>query len=766
MHKNVKSAAGFALALGACASFYVGCSHFAQYRAPANYGGPTAVPISPKLQSVLEQDVRNYGGRIEFPEGLTGSEALELWHLSEGSDIIPLKWFLNLKSQTSILPDTPMNDRLYEKFGVMAVPPNMLAKSPFPMKWIGLTAAWSGMHPQRADVRVQPGTNPIAYTGVRKDDQGRESIAMVGTNCAFCHTGSVTLNGKDTLFEGAPNMLAIRGFFQDLYGSTAKTMLTPELLAQFLTDNGVAGDTRAMAAQFASELRRDLGVDKEVILKIEGLFFMLRNRNLSKENAAKHIKKDKVYEGRPVMQAYLERLLKMTYGLRELTPELKLRMKFLSVSMGQDPKIEATPEGYARTDAFGRIANLVARFKKPANLTATTSVPPMWNIKHKAMYHWNANTNSVIMRNIGQSFGLGSILTNPDGIGGSAYDATSNIHNIRRIEQLLYKVQAPNWADIDAPIDHQKVKLGCELYHNEAKCASCHTPFRERVGPSKSLVLERLIPMDVTKTDATYTINQSEPVDGVAFKDALFGFTGRVRDRYYERYQVPEALRHEWESADIRGAEFFRDTYLGEDSHAADSDSAYLNIKESKASSRWPVPASPTPGYPAKQLSSVWATAPYLHNGSVANMYELLKPAKERRRIFFVGSRELDTKNLGFRSDFNTLPQIPDLEARAQKIFREDKNRLELEMGVPMPVPHNMEEARIHAACSVYPARCFFVDQKGNSNAGHEFGTNLTDDQRYQLIEFLKVIRAEPEYSRNLEPVYSWNPEAKTCEVY
>ena len=39
------------------------------------------------------------------------------------------------------------------------------------------------------------------------------------------------------------------------------------------------------------------------------------------------------------------------------------------------------------------------------------------------------------------------------------------------------------------------------------------------------------------------------------------------------------------------------------------------------------------PGYLAPPLYGVWATAPYLHNGSVPNLWELLKPA-ERKRIW------------------------------------------------------------------------------------------------------------------------------------
>ena len=51
----------------------------------------------------------------------------------------------------------------------------------------------------------------------------------------------------------------------------------------------------------------------------------------------------------------------------------------------------------------------------------------------------------------------------------------------------------------------------------------------------------------------------------------------------------------------------------------------------------------PNPGderethYRARPLNGVWATAPYLHNGSVPSLYWMLKPAAERPTQFCVG---------------------------------------------------------------------------------------------------------------------------------
>jgi hypothetical protein len=101
--------------------------------------------------------------------------------------------------------------------------------------------------------------------------------------------------------------------------------------------------------------------------------------------------------------------------------------------------------------------------------------------------------------------------------------------------------------------------------------------------------------------------------------------------------------------------------------------------------------------YKARPLNGVWATAPYLHNGSVPSLYQLLLPARDRRKTFTVGSRQFDPKNVGFRTD---APGFYRFQTR------------------------NEEDAQV----------------AGNSNEGHEYGQELTDEERWQLVEYLKSL--------------------------
>ena len=52
--------------------------------------------------------------------------------------------------------------------------------------------------------------------------------------------------------------------------------------------------------------------------------------------------------------------------------------------------------------------------------------------------------------------------------------------------------------------------------------------------------------------------------------------------------------------------------------------------------------------YKARPLDGIWATAPFLHNGSVPSLWELLQPPERRVKTFYVGSRELDPVHVGF----------------------------------------------------------------------------------------------------------------------
>jgi mono/diheme cytochrome c family protein len=108
--------------------------------------------------------------------------------------------------------------------------------------------------------------------------------------------------------------------------------------------------------------------------------------------------------------------------------------------------------------------------------------------------------------------------------------------------------------------------------------------------------------------------------------------------------------------------------------------------------------AAPAPkgSYESRVLQGIWATAPYLHNGSVATLADLLKPAAQRAKQFKMGSA-YDTVNLGIAVD---QPQS--------------------------------NYVMVTTDCSDL--------NSGNSRCGHEFGTQLTDPEKKALLEYLKTL--------------------------
>ena len=95
-------------------------------------------------------------------------------------------------------------------------------------------------------------------------------------------------------------------------------------------------------------------------------------------------------------------------------------------------------------------------------------------------------------------------------------------------------------------------------------------------------------------------------------------------------------------------------------------------------------------------MQGIWAAAPYLHNGSVPTLAELLKPPAQRVKQFKIGPA-YDIINVGL--------------AVEQTAFN---------------------QALTTTDCSNL--------NSGNSNCGHDFGTTLPDSDKKALLEYLKTL--------------------------
>ncbi|MEN3973994.1 cytochrome c [Emcibacter sp. SYSU 3D8] len=126
-------------------------------------------------------------------------------------------------------------------------------------------------------------------------------------------------------------------------------------------------------------------------------------------------------------------------------------------------------------------------------------------------------------------------------------------------------------------------------------------------------------------------------------------------------------------------------TWQEDDARRMKRVSAVLGVKEA--------PMLASTGYVAKPLVGVWLLGPYLHNGSVPTLVDLLAPPAQRPRVFWRGYDVVDLENVGFVSSG------PDAEKAG---FRYD------------------------------------TGLRGNGNGGHLWGTDLPPGQKRALIDYLK----------------------------
>lgn len=303
--------------------------------------------------------------------------------------------------------------------------------------------------------------------------------------------------------------------------------------------------------------------------------------------------------------------------------------------------LDGTVPGPGRIDAFGAARNLLFR-NSALKMQSPVSFPFIWDVPDTTQersgtdavwIHYDGNTNSILERNIGQALGMGAVF-DP-----KTYESTLRIENLHRLEQLTHKLQPPKWpADIFGVIDEAKAKAGEAIFNS--LCRDCHQ--------------NKLYPLTDVGTDPQRAGSFGQPVGGVPFPAAIKPILDGLKARAFRDDGVPPA------------------------------DQATMDAN--------PVIWRATGQYLARPLRGVWATAPYLHNGSVPTLWHLLHPA-QRPAQFIVGNREYDPKYIGYQTTGTGWT--------------------------------------------------FDTSQPGNSNIGHagdKYGTNLSEDQKDQLLEYLKTI--------------------------
>jgi hypothetical protein len=394
-----------------------------------------------------------------------------------------------------------------------------------------------------------------------------------------------------------------------------------------------------------------------------------------------------------------------------------------------DASLPASSWGPGRLDAFGMIFNRVAGLDlgEPDNMRkadAPVRYPFLWNASRQDHTQWfggvpNGLYIQGLARNTGEVFGVfgefrPKVLSPANWLTPTLLDDRANsadFAGMQTLEEKIVALKPPPWPRDVFPINDDLAKTGARLF--EDNCGRCHDEKASSQVPNAWQT-----PVRTVWTDPKVAVNAARMSNPGPYAGALL-----PPPSVFQRFQNP-ARTTDILASSVIGSLLYEVAVLpvnpqsgvwralrkdstgmlptGIQGAALSSNLSAVAQARGNINSRlgdlYGKPRQPVAGakYEARVLHGIWATAPYLHNGSVANLWELLLPASQRKTVFMVGSRVFDPTNVGFATD-----QSPFVDGK----FTADSS-----------------------------------NANGNGNGGHEFGTGLSPDKRRAIIEYMKTL--------------------------
>jgi hypothetical protein len=497
--------------------------------------------------------------------------------------------------------------------------------------------------PQQKASANNPGNLPVGFA--RHENPGNASEHYLDITCAACHTGELRIKGQAVRIDGGSAQHVLPSSVPTLRGGSFGQALVASLASTYYNP-----------WKFERFARQVLGDD---------------------------------YEARR----------------EQLRSEFKTSLNtFVKVAWNDTHRgLYPTEEGPGRTDAFGRIAN--ATFGdaiSPANYRvadAPVDYPQLWDMWTFDWVQWNGSAQQPMARNIGEALGVGATLNFFDGNGqplqgAERYPSSVRVRDLHAIEETLQQLKSPTWPeDLFGAIDKPLAAKGRALFAEN--CVGCHVPRQSQEGERWVQHLH-MLPVDVIGTDP----NAANNVASHRFDLSALQWDVKELEKMDVRlHPEPKAPLDLSQLSVAKGLAYvtafvenraYRDAQITpEEKPRMDGFGLPIGVREKVA-------------YKARPLAGVWATAPFLHNGSVPSIYQLLSPQDERATTFYKGTLEYDPRHLGYRTE---------------------------------PFTNG-----------------FLFDTRisGNHNSGHEFragargngviGRLLQPEERWALLEYLKVL--------------------------
>jgi mono/diheme cytochrome c family protein len=560
----------------------------------------------PEYQKPPEQLVR-------VEQGWTDDQRLHFHHTPQGTRLIPYDWFMALEQPCLSL------------FGC-----DLFAAKTYLARF--------GFLSSRTDSKLNPDGLPVGFARQEDfyDPDTGKIYAVVGLNCAACHTGELHYGKHAVRVDGAPAIIEVTEFQKALLLAVGFTQKIPFRYGRF--------EKRVLGPSATEDQRTDL--KRSFTRFIDSAQFELDNAGPGKG----------IYDNQA---------------------------------------------GFDRTDALTRIGNQVfavdmlkAENFAPAN--APVRFPQVWDASWFTWVQYNSSISDPLVRNVGEALGVRAAAKLH---GADARDFGNSVHieGLKELEWLLsgpvpYQgLRPPNWPSVFPALDDKKVARGGELY--KLHCEACHLPPVEELAA------------DLQKPQPIYWRENSQKKRFLIVKDVKQSFVGT------DPHEATDFMNRTADSGDLGkgcisagvGLELVTNGIVNKF-----FDKMKFTPEQQIEWRGYRDPHDPSvraePIYKARPLTGIWAVSPYLHNGSVPNLYALLSPQSERPDKFWTGSKQFD----------------------------------------PVKVGHETSEFK--------GAYHYDVTKPGNSNHGHEFkdgpigngvvGPALSVADRFAIIEYLKSLKA------------------------
>jgi mono/diheme cytochrome c family protein len=626
---------------------------------------------------------------VYLEQGWAPSDSLWFYNINQGSDLMPYDFFLALEQKDS--QELFRSDENMNRFRYM---------------------------PQKK-TRSNPDALPVGM--VADFYHGKK---YMGFTCAACHSSQANYKGVGIRIDGGPGEADMDSFMKSLAASLQSTVDDAAKKQRFVAAVLKAGN-------YGNE--QDISKDLETYaLRVRAYNFFNESQTVDKDGKLTPV--DYGYARLDAFGRIYNRVLEYV-----LNPEALRIVLLTALPQEEADKLLAdlhpilTDEN--RDHLMDRLITMLTpeqrsklRDKIFNSPNAPVSYPFVWDIPHHDYVQWNGIGGNAgagpIGRNSGEVIGvfgtldwaekkgwtINSVLEG-QGFGKThvSFKSSVKVHHLRQIEDRLASLQSPLWNDAVAKaglpaLDQEKVRRGERLF--DQLCVTCHARI-DRTSPQRRVVAH----MNNLKEIGTDPVMATNSV-------TYRGYSGLLRN-WYVTLGVGNVM------LDIRAPVAAILTKATQNVVATpDPDKWFFTrfadwaidlidqvrkneIKPSVRSGDYTPDTTAAPleslkAYKGRSLNGIWATAPYLHNGSVPTLYDLLLPASPREndpagtvyrpKTFRVGSRELDVDNVGFKHEG-------------------------------------------------YDGFLFDTSIPNNSNSGHEYGTRImTEQDRRDLVEYIKSL--------------------------